>query len=80
MKNILTILTLIISFMSSASAQQKTANANLDNTLYIDLQYGRVVIEMLPKVAPSHVERIKTLARQGFYDGIVFHTARVVFD
>ncbi len=73
MKNILTILTLIISFMSSASAQQKTANANLDNTLYIDLQYGRVVIEMLPKVAPSHVERIKTLARQGFYDGIVFH-------
>lgn len=59
--------------MSSASAQQTPANANLDNTLYIDLQYGRVVIEMLPKVAPAHVERIKTLARQGFYDGIVFH-------
>lgn len=48
-------------------------NTDLENTLYIDLKDGRVVIEMLPKVAPKHVERIKTLARQKFYDGIVFH-------
>ena len=45
---------------------------NLENTLYIDLKDGRVVIEMLPDIAPKHVERIKTLARQKFYDGIVF--------
>jgi peptidylprolyl isomerase len=64
----LTFLTLIISIMSSAEAK-----SNPENTLYIDLKYGRVVIELLPQIAPKHVERIKTLARQKFYDGIVFH-------
>lgn len=44
-----------------------------ENTLYLDLDYGRVVIEMLPDVAPKHVARIKQLVRQGFYDGIKFH-------
>ncbi len=51
----------------------KNKNVDLENILYIDLTYGRVVIEMLPKIAPKHVERIKTLTRQKFYDGIVFH-------
>ena len=44
-----------------------------ENTLYLDLDYGRVVIEMLPEAAPKHVARIKELVRQGFYDGIKFH-------
>jgi len=44
-----------------------------ENTLYMDLDYGRVVIEMLPDVAPKHVARIKELTRKGFYDGIKFH-------
>ena len=44
-----------------------------ENTLYLDLDYGRVVIELDPAVAPNHVARIKELARQGFYDGIKFH-------
>jgi peptidylprolyl isomerase len=39
----------------------------------MELKDGRVVIELLPDLAPRHVERVKTLARQGFYDGIVFH-------
>lgn len=44
------------------------------NTLYLDLSTGgRVTIELLPDRAPQHVERIKKLARDGFYDGIVFH-------
>jgi len=47
--------------------------ADLENTLYMDLKDGRVVIELLPDLAPRHVERVKTLARQGFYDGTVFH-------
>lgn len=64
----LTFLTLIFSTMN-ASAKE----LDLENTLYIDLKYGRVVIELFPKIAPKHVERIKLLARQKFYDGIVFH-------
>ena len=44
-----------------------------ENTLVIETTQGPVVIEMLPDLAPQHVERIKKLAREGFYDGIVFH-------
>ncbi|MDJ0950573.1 MAG: peptidylprolyl isomerase [Alphaproteobacteria bacterium] len=47
--------------------------ADPENTLYLDLKDGRVTIEMRPDLAPKHVARIKELARQGFYDGIVFH-------
>jgi peptidylprolyl isomerase len=47
--------------------------AEPENTLYLDLEYGRVVIEMRPDLAPGHVARIKELVRQGFYDGVVFH-------
>jgi peptidylprolyl isomerase len=48
-------------------------SADLENTLYLDVPAGRVVIEMLPDLAPNHVARIKELAREGFYDGIAFH-------
>ncbi|MBN9064427.1 MAG: peptidylprolyl isomerase [Rhizobiales bacterium 65-9] len=44
-----------------------------ENTLVIDTTKGKVVIAMRPDLAPGHVERIKKLAREGFYDGIVFH-------
>jgi peptidylprolyl isomerase len=44
-----------------------------ENTLVIALKSGEVVIEMLPDVAPLHVERIKTLAREGEYDNVAFH-------
>ena len=47
--------------------------ADLENTLILDLDTGKVVIELLPDVAPGHVARIKELAREGFYDGVVFH-------
>ena len=47
--------------------------ADLENTLYLDIPAGRVVIEMLPDLAPNHVARIKELVREGFYDGVVFH-------
>ncbi|MGI4952998.1 MAG: peptidylprolyl isomerase, partial [Janthinobacterium lividum] len=46
---------------------------DLENTLYMDLKDGRVVIKLLPELAPKHVERVKQLAREGFYDGTVFH-------
>jgi cyclophilin family peptidyl-prolyl cis-trans isomerase len=44
-----------------------------ENTLLIETTKGKVVIALRPDLAPGHVERIKTLAREGFYDGIVFH-------
>lgn len=44
-----------------------------ENTLVIETSKGQVVIELRPDLAPKHVERIKTLAREKFYDGIVFH-------
>ncbi len=47
--------------------------AKPDNTLIIETSQGRVVVEMRPDLAPGHVARIKELARQGFYDGVVFH-------
>jgi len=44
-----------------------------ENTLIIETTQGNVVVAMRPDLAPQHVERIKTLVREGFYDGIVFH-------
>ncbi len=44
-----------------------------ENTLVMTMTHGEVVIEMRPDLAPNHVARIKELAREGFYDGIVFH-------
>jgi cyclophilin family peptidyl-prolyl cis-trans isomerase len=44
-----------------------------ENTLILELKTGPVTIALRPDLAPGHVERIKTLTRQGFYDGVVFH-------
>ena len=53
--------------VSNASAR------DLENTIYLDLKDGRVVIELRPDLAPNHVARIKELTRQGFYDGLKWH-------
>jgi peptidylprolyl isomerase len=52
--------------------------ADLENTLYLDVPAGRVVIELRPDLAPKTCAQIKALARKHFYDGIVFH--RVIAD
>jgi cyclophilin family peptidyl-prolyl cis-trans isomerase len=51
------------------------AQAGLDpqNTIYLDLKDGRVVIKLRPDLAPKHVAQVKALTKRGFYDGIVFH-------
>ncbi len=46
---------------------------DLENTIYLDLEDGRVVIELRPDLAPNHVARIKELTREGFYDGLKWH-------
>ena len=65
----------------AAPAQQQiplAVNGDLtqdrDNILFLDLSNGkRVAIRLMPQWAPQHVERIKALTRQGFYDGLLFH-------
>ena len=57
----------VLAFAGTAGAADK------ENTLYIDLKDGRVEIEMRPDLAPAHVAQIKKLAREGKYDGVVFH-------
>jgi peptidylprolyl isomerase len=63
----LLLLTALLTFGGSTMA------ADLENTLYMDVPAGRVVIEMRPDLAPATVAQIKTLVRQGFYDGLTFH-------
>ncbi|WP_011580743.1 MULTISPECIES: peptidylprolyl isomerase [Chelativorans] len=50
-----------------------TKKKDPENTIVMETTKGNVVIELFPDVAPAHVARIKELAREGFYDGIVFH-------
>ena len=59
--------------IASLALSTVASGADLENTLYLDLKYGRVVIEMRPDLAPNHVARIKELTRQGFFDGVPFH-------
>jgi len=62
--------------LTAAALAAGTAHAqkpDLNNTIYLDLKYGRVVIELFPDLAPKTVQRIKTLADQGFYDNTPFH-------
>jgi len=49
------------------------AQADPENTLVMELESGTVTIALRPDLAPNHVERLKTLTREGFYDGLVFH-------
>lgn len=67
--------TLATAASAPALAQAITIPPGLDreNVLVIELKDGPVVIRLRPDLAPRHVERIKVLARRGFYDGIVFH-------
>lgn len=69
MIRLLLILSVWLGLAFAAGAQTPDA----ENTLYLDLEYGRVVIRMRPDLAPNHVARIKHLVRGGFYDGMAFH-------
>jgi len=58
---------LALSFASTASAQ---ADPNL---LTLETNKGRIVIRLRPDIAPKHAERLKTLAKEGFYNNVPFH-------
>jgi cyclophilin family peptidyl-prolyl cis-trans isomerase len=63
----------LIAFIAALMIGDTAMAADLDNTLYLDLTYGRVVIDLRPDLAPKTCEQIKALVRRGFYNGIVFH-------
>lgn len=63
---------LLMVFALTAGAAQ-AQERDLENTLYMDLATGRVIIELRPDLAPQHVARVKELTRQGFYNGLKFH-------
>jgi peptidylprolyl isomerase len=66
---VLFVLLLGVSPMSASAAP----TLDPENTIYLDIPAGRVVIQLRPDLAPTHVARIKELVRKGFYDGLVFH-------
>ncbi|WP_417460727.1 peptidylprolyl isomerase [Kordiimonas sp.] len=70
MKRIFLTLMMMVGLMSETSA---AFELDKENTLYLDLEFGRVVIAMRPDAAPNHVARVKELVREGFYDGVTFH-------
>ena len=64
---------LIIGALFFIMTADKAGASDPENQIFLDLKDGRVVIDLLPDVAPKHVGRIKELTREGFYNGIVFH-------
>jgi peptidylprolyl isomerase len=72
MTRILAVLAALM-FAVPALAQQLPAGLDKQNAIVIDTNKGRIVIKLRPDLAPRHVERIKQLARDGFYDNVPFH-------
>ncbi|MGQ0664366.1 MAG: peptidylprolyl isomerase [Pseudomonadota bacterium] len=64
---------LVVTVLGAIAMGTHAMAQDLENTLYLDLEYGRVVVQLRADLAPKHVARIKELARQGFYNGLTFH-------
>jgi peptidylprolyl isomerase len=71
-------LTLLICVTPALAQVQLPPGADPQNTLLIDTKYGRIVVKLRNDIAPKHVERIKLLAREKYYDNVPFH--RVIAD
>ncbi|HET6321067.1 MAG TPA: peptidylprolyl isomerase [Hyphomicrobium sp.] len=57
----------------AACSDQPQVAAGTDDILVVETKHGKVLIKLRPDLAPKHVERVKTLAKEGFYDGLKFH-------
>lgn len=75
------ILAVIAALVCAAPALAQSLPANLDkaNAIVIDTTKGRVVIQLRPDIAPKHAERIKQLARDGYYNNVPFHRVMAGF-
>lgn len=58
---------------NNAVAKKERPVSENENTLVMNLEYGQVIINLRPDLAPKHVARIRKLASSGFYDGVIFH-------
>src|SRR6516225_10041232 len=67
------LLGLILAFVLAGVLPASAAELDPDNTVFMDLTYGRVVIKLRPDLAPNHVAHVKTLVKKGFYNGTPFH-------
>ncbi len=56
-----------------AAPEEVWVAPDLEDTLYLDLDAGRVVIVLVPELAPAHAAQIRTLAREGYYEGLSFY-------
>jgi len=68
-------LAFIVALMCAAPAVAQTLPANLDkqNAIVVDTTKGRIVFKLRTDLAPKHAERIKQLAREGYYNNVPFH-------
>jgi peptidylprolyl isomerase len=73
MIRMLAVLALLGFSIAAAQAQPAPAKTDPQNTIYLDTKDGRIVIRLRSDLAPKHAERIKTLAREKFYDNVPFH-------
>jgi peptidylprolyl isomerase len=71
MKHLIAALAFVLAAILPAAAQQ--GQSDPQNTIYLDIKDGRIIIRLRPDLAPKHVAQIKALTKRGFYDGIVFH-------
>ena len=69
MRMLISLVAAVFTFVTSATAQP----ADPANTLVLELKSGKVMIALRPDLAPKHVERVKLLAKEGFYNGHKFH-------
>jgi peptidylprolyl isomerase len=67
------VISLVLALSALAALPARAQAPDPQNTLVIELKTGNVLIKLLPDKAPKHVERAKTLARQGFWNGVKFH-------
>jgi peptidylprolyl isomerase len=73
MRTLLSIVAAVFAFATAATAQTAPQKPDPANTLVLELKSGKVTIGLRPDLAPKHVERVKILAKEGFYNGHKFH-------
>jgi peptidylprolyl isomerase len=64
---------IVLVCVAPALAAPVPAGLDPQNTVFLETKYGRVIIRLRPDLAPKHAERIKTLAREHYYDNVPFH-------